>query len=141
MDLIKVKLWRRLAAALYDSLLLLALFFVMGWVVVILNHGEAVAGPWLFWLLFGTAWAFFVTFWCTSGQTLGMLVWKIRVVTEDSGRLSLQQASVRMFVALFSWAVLGAGFLWCLVDKDGRAWHDRLSQTKLVFHDSKKTNR
>jgi uncharacterized RDD family membrane protein YckC len=72
----KVHLWRRLAAAFYDSLLLIALYFVVGWVAVMANNGEAVEGFWLFWLLLLIAWGFFVKFWRYPGQTLGMQVWK-----------------------------------------------------------------
>ncbi|MCZ2723523.1 RDD family protein [Marinomonas sp. 15G1-11] len=86
MDLIRVKLWRRFAAALYDSFLLLALYFILGWGAVLLNDGAAVEGPWMFWLLLLVAWGFFVKFWCHPGQTLGMQVWKIQVVSEEGAR-------------------------------------------------------
>jgi uncharacterized RDD family membrane protein YckC len=33
---------------------------------------------------------------------------------------------------LLSWLPLGLGFLWMLVDSQGRAWHDRLSGTRVV---------
>jgi uncharacterized RDD family membrane protein YckC len=141
MQPIKIKLWRRLAAALYDSFLLIALFFVCAWGAVMLNDGNAVEGSWVFWLLFFISWAFFTKFWCRPGQTLGMQVWKIKVVTEDDRPLTLRQASVRMFLSMMSWAVFGLGFLWCLVDKEGRAWHDILSQTKLVYIDHKANQR
>jgi uncharacterized RDD family membrane protein YckC len=32
-----------------------------------------------------------------------------------------------------SWLPLGLGFFWVLFDRDRRAWHDRLSGTRLVF--------
>ncbi|WP_191602149.1 RDD family protein [Marinomonas algicola] len=138
MNLIKVNLWRRLAAALYDSFLLMALYFVLGWIAVLLNDGLAVEGPWMFWILLLVSWAFFVKFWCRPGQTLGMQVWKIKVVAEDGRDLSLRQASARFVFSLVSWAVLGMGFLWCLIDKNALSWHDKLSDTKLIYIDHKK---
>lgn len=136
----KVYLWRRLAAALYDSLLLIALYFVVGWVAVLVNDGEAVQGAWLFWLLLVIAWGFFVKFWRYPGQTLGMQVWKFRVVQLDGSALSLRQASARFVFSLVSWGCLGLGFLWSLIDKNNETWHDKLSQTKLEFIDHKKRN-
>ena len=140
LDGVKVRLWRRLAAALYDSFLLIALYFVLTLAAVLMNDGEAVEGTLVFWLLFLIAWGFFVKFWCRPGQTLGMQVWKIKVVTDDGLPLSWRQATARMLMAMVSWLCLGLGFLWCLVDKDGQSWHDRLTQTKLIFIDHKKSN-
>ncbi len=138
MGLIRIRLWRRLAAAMYDGFLLLALYFILGWVLVLLNDGAAVEGPWMFWFLIFVAWAFFAKFWCYPGQTLGMQVWKMKLVSENDQAVTLRQASVRFLLSLVSWAAFGLGFLWCLVDKDGRSWHDKLSQTKLVYIDHKK---
>lgn len=138
MNQMQVALWRRLAAAVYDSIILLALYFVAGLVAVVMNDGEAVENPLFFWLLLFIAWAFFVKFWCSPGQTLGMQVWKVKVVNERGGALTAKQASARMIFALLSWSVLGLGFLWALFDKDGLTWHDKLSHSRLVFIDHKK---
>lgn len=54
----KVQLWRRLAAAFYDALLLIALYFIVGWIAVMSNDGEAVESFWMFWLLLLIAWGF-----------------------------------------------------------------------------------
>lgn len=138
MNQVQVVLWRRLAAAVYDSIILLALYFVATLAAVMLNDGEAVEGPIFFWVLLFISWAFFVKFWCTPGQTLGMQVWKVKVVNERGGPLTVKQASARMVFAILSWAVFGLGFLWSLFDKEGLTWHDKLSQSRLVFIDHKK---
>lgn len=133
----KVYLWRRLAAAFYDSLLLIALYFVVGWVAVMANNGEAVEGFWLFWLLLLIAWGFFVKFWRYPGQTLGMQVWKFRVVQENGAPITMRQATARYVFAMVSWACFGLGFLWAFIDKNHQTWHDKLSQTHLEFIDHK----
>lgn len=135
---VKVKLWRRLAAALYDAILLLACYFVVAMVGVALNGGEAVNGLILFWVLLFITWCFFVKFWCYSGQTLGMQVWKVKVVNLDGDVLNWKQASIRIIVAMISWLVFGLGFIWSMFNKEGYAWHDLVSQSKLVFIDHKK---
>jgi uncharacterized RDD family membrane protein YckC len=38
----------------------------------------------------------------------------------------------RLASALLSLLPLGLGFFWILVDRDRRAWHDRLSRTRIV---------
>ncbi|MBM6552222.1 RDD family protein [Marinomonas ostreistagni] len=134
----KVQLWRRLAAAFYDSLLLIALYFVVGWIAVMANDGEAVEAGWLFWLLLLIAWGFFVKFWRYPGQTLGMQVWKFRLVQTDGTQVTLRQATARYLLALVSWACAGLGFWWALLDKDGATWHDKLTDTRLEFIDHKK---
>jgi len=38
----------------------------------------------------------------------------------------------RLAWAVVSWLPLGLGYLWILVDPQRRAWHDRLSGTRVV---------
>ena len=78
--------------------------------------------------------AFFVGFWTWRGRTLGMQSWGLQLETIDGAKPGLAQATMRFFAALLSWAPLGLGFLWQLVDKDRLAWHDRLSGTRLVHY-------
>jgi uncharacterized RDD family membrane protein YckC len=39
----------------------------------------------------------------------------------------------RLAAAALSWLALGLGWLWILVDPQRRAWHDRLSGTRVVL--------
>lgn len=133
----KVQLWRRLAAAFYDALLLIALYFIVGWIAVMSNDGEAVESFWMFWLLLLIAWGFFFKFWRYPGQTLGMQVWKFRVVQESGAPITARQATARYVFALVSWACCGLGFLWALIDKNQQTWHDKMSQTRLELIDHK----
>lgn len=125
---------RRLAAILYDSLLLLAVLFIATALILPLTGGEAVrAGHPLFMTyIFLVAFFFYAWFWTHGGQTLGMRAWRLRVVRYDGGPISLWQALLRYLVAFVSWGALGLGFLWSLVDREKLTWHDRYSQTKLV---------
>jgi len=41
-------------------------------------------------------------------------------------------AVIRFITALFSWGLAGLGFLWALVDKQNRGWHDLSSKTILI---------
>lgn len=131
-------LWRRLAAAFYDSLIVLALWFLGTALILPLTHGEAVASSDLLAImayrlyLLGIGFLFFAGFWTRSGQTLGMLAWRVRVVQSPTGAsITWKQALLRYLAALFSWLVVGLGFIWSLFDSERKAWHDRLSGTEL----------
>jgi uncharacterized RDD family membrane protein YckC len=128
-------LLRRLAAIFYDSLLLFALALVVTAALLPLTGGEAIrpGQPAYRILLCLVGFVFFAGFWVHGGQTLGMRAWRLRVVRADGGRLRWRDALARFAAALLSWLVCGLGFLWVLVDRDGLAWHDRLSGTRLVL--------
>lgn len=128
-------LLRRLGAIAYDSLVLAALLMIATALVLPFTGGEAVgAGNGLFQLyLAAVVLLFFGWFWTRSGQTIGMVAWRLRVVREDGSPLSWQDAVVRALAAVPSWLALGAGFWWSVFDRDGRTWHDRLSGTRLVL--------
>lgn len=127
---------RRLAAILYDSIVLIALLMAANLPVVMLLGGAMEESPAFrigmtaYDLL--VAFAFFGGFWRFGGQTIGMRAWRVRVVRTDGGHCRWRDAAVRYAVAILSWGVLGLGFLWSVVDGERRAWHDIASGTRLV---------
>jgi uncharacterized RDD family membrane protein YckC len=132
---------RRLAAMLYDALLVFGLLLLASMLITLpvgLLAGEsassALSGNLLFriWLAMVPP-AFFLLFWMKGGQTLGMKSWRIRVVRSDGASLSWPDALKRLFFALLSWLPLGLGYIWILFDKENQAWHDRLSGTRLIM--------
>ena len=130
-------LLRRLAIMTYDSFLLLALLFLATTPLVFLNGGQAlnmddpiVAVGTPTYLTIVTL-VYYSWFW-TRGQTLGMRAWRTCVTGTDGKRITYRQASVRFFLALLSWAPIGLGYLWSVVDSQGRTWHDIGSGTRLV---------
>ncbi len=130
-------LTRRLAAILYDSLLVTALLFLVTLPFVAARGGEPVepGENGLYQLsLVAVVYVFFVGYWTTRGRTLGMQSWGLQVETADGSPPSLGQASVRFVVAVASWLALGLGFLWQLWDRDRLTWHDRASGTRLVHY-------
>jgi uncharacterized RDD family membrane protein YckC len=137
-DSIPVALWRRLAAASYDALVVGALFFIGTALAMTVNRGAITpAHPLaeslhrLFLLTIG--FSFFGGFWVRNGQTLGMLAWRVKVVQAGGdAKITWMQALLRYLAAYLSWAALGLGFWWSLWDKDRKTWHDRLSGTRLI---------
>ena len=125
-------LWRRLAAMLYDSLLLVAWIFIP-WVLIFMVAERTYDGPVFQAMVYLQIGFFFTYFWRLKGQTLGMQVWKIKTISDDGEMLTLEECAVRFFFATFSFALMGFGFLWILFDTENLAWHDRASGTKVVF--------
>ena len=123
---------RRLGAMLYDALLLLALWMVSLLLIVIANSGEAVSGPLVQGLLLAETFAFYGWSWRKQGHTLGMLAWRIHVTDADGQRPSWGQITIRLLVAVLSFACIGAGYVWMLFDKEGKTWHDKASNTQVV---------
>ncbi|MBT8083218.1 MAG: RDD family protein [Gammaproteobacteria bacterium] len=130
-------LLRRLAAMLYDTLLIAALLFLVTIPFIAVRGGEPVEtseNALYRAVLVLVVYTFFVGFWIWRGRTLGMQSWGLQLETANGDRPAVAQATVRFFAALLSWVPLGLGFLWQLVDRDRLAWHDRLSGTRLVHY-------
>jgi uncharacterized RDD family membrane protein YckC len=126
---------RRLASALYDLLLTvaLAIFVTFPFLAV---FGDATAG-WRrnvlqAWVLAAIG-AYYVWFWTRGGQTLPMKTWRIRLVRADGGGpVNAGRALHRYVLALLGTLAVGLGFAWALFDRDRQFLHDRLAGTALV---------
>ena len=124
---------RRLAAILYDSLLMAAALYAAAIPVVWFQGGAVPPDDVRFqaWLAF-VAWLYLAVSWTRGGQTLGMRAWRCRLVTADGGPVGWGRTVVRFAASIVSWAVLGLGFWWALADRERLAWHDRVSKTRIV---------
>ena len=122
---------KRLMAMMYDSLLVLAVWMLVGYIAIAFNDGQAVEGPWFNSILFVVTYGFFALFWVRSGQTLGMIAWCLRVEDNDGYALTLKQALLR-YLAAFIALGSGIGYLWMLFSKNKLAWHDSWSNTRIV---------
>lgn len=132
-----------MAVVVYDALLLVAVLFFATAVVLPLNSGQAFSADQTFFSLYllAVSYIFYAWFWTHGGQTLGMRAWKITLVNLDGPSVSWRQATLRFFAALLSWACLGLGFLWGLVDKNRLCWHDYLSRSYLSWSRGEKNGR
>ena len=133
---------RRLAALLYDSVLLAALLVVFTSGAVFLNHRRAIepatAGAWVYLYragLVGVIAGYYLLNWTRSGQTLGMRAWHLRAVTAAGRPLSLKAAALRFACGVLAWAPAALGVLWLYFDPEHLALHDRLSNTRVVHLD------
>lgn len=130
-------LFRRLAAILYDTFLVVPLIMVitavtLGVRTAMGESAENLLPPWIVQsIAIACCIGFFAVFWLKNGQTLGMQAWRIKIVAMPGNELSFGRVVTRCCSALLSAACLGLGYLWCLFDPRGRCWHDYLSGTEL----------
>jgi uncharacterized RDD family membrane protein YckC len=128
---------RRLASLLYESLLvlgILALTFMIPY--VLLGMVFALAAPgWLLWLhVFVVLGAYFAWCWSRRGQTLAMQTWHLKLVRAADGRLVPPALCwLRYALAWPSLLLCGAGLWWALIDRDRQFLHDRLAGTRIVL--------
>jgi uncharacterized RDD family membrane protein YckC len=141
---------------LYEALLLFGVVFVADLLFETLaqsRHELSLRHARQVWL-FVVAGAYFVFFWCRSGQTLAMKTWRIRLVAPGSVTLPLNKAILRYLLAwmwflpaialdylfeLKSWPSLGLiaiGMLaWAatiMLNKERQFLHDQLAGTRLI---------
>ncbi len=101
-------LLRRLAALVYDGLLLLAILFVGTLAILPLTGGEGItpAAPGLGAYLAYRAYlallalGYFGLAWTRGGQTLGMMAWKIRLGAADDSAPGWPAATLRFVLGL-----------------------------------------
>ncbi len=127
----RASLWRRLGAMLYDAMIVVAIWMATTFLLVMAFNTE-LAGFWWQSFLFVEWFAFFIYFWCNDGQTVGMMAWRLRVLSDDGTPLSVTQATTRFAVGLLSAACLGLGYLWALVEPLGRSWGDIASGSHVI---------
>lgn len=138
-------LWRRLAALLYDAFLVFSIWMVLGFALQFLvgpntNHlvdGRVQTDPVLSVILFVamvcSAAGFYIWFWMRTGQTLGMIAWRIKAVSRSGSLMTLQQGVLRWVLAWPAFFLFGIGYLWRYIDPNGDALHDIYSGTRVVL--------
>jgi len=138
---------RRLAAIVYDTLLVVPLIMLtvglaLGLRQLLGGAADSLLPPMLVQALaIFCCIGFFAVFWMKSGQSLGMQAWRIKLVPMPGNDITFGRVVTRCGSALLSAACLGLGYLWCLVDRRGRCWHDYLSGTELVLLPRKVKNK
>ncbi len=127
-------LFRRFAALVYDTFIIISLVILATSIALLINKGESFLSVQYYFLsyLLLVVGLFVCWFWRRSGQTLGMLSWKVKLIQADQSKLTWRKAWLRYVLAFPSLGFCGIGLLWCLIDKEHQSLHDRLSGTRLV---------
>ena len=130
--------WRRVAALFYDLLVLSALWMIAAALVLLAFHGQVDVAeqPPLYHfvlqsVLLAISAVYFVFSWTRGGQTIGMRAWHLRIINAGGDPPAFRQSLLRFGLALVS-LIAGFGFIWCLFDRERRAWHDVLAKTLMI---------
>jgi uncharacterized RDD family membrane protein YckC len=123
----------RLMSLVYEGMLLFAVLFVSSYLFLSVARDAQSGWPrTLFQIyLLSVCGAYFVFCWTRTGQTLPMKTWRMRVVTEDGGSVSVGRAS-RRYIFAIPGILSGVSVLWAPFDKDRQFLHDRLAGTRIV---------
>lgn len=158
---------RRLAAMVYDLFPVLALAIVATMPFLPFLHGRRFIPAEVGWLAY-LHWAvvllvaggFFVFFWTSRGQTVGMVTWRLRLENPDGSLIGKRQAIARVALAGLTWVPFFAGYpliwgrwedesqrklatalsllpvllpyVWIWIDRERRALLDRWTATRVV---------
>jgi uncharacterized RDD family membrane protein YckC len=159
-------LFRRCGAILYDALVLTAVLIVATVPMLPLMHGKVLVPGEVGWTAYAyRAWLWIVMalflsfFWTRSGQTLGMLPWRLRLEYTDGSLLNWRGAILRVVLVTALWLPYLVGYglllhqlhggvrtsvlclslapaiislLWILIDREHRTLIDRWMGTRMV---------
>lgn len=134
--------WARFAAGVVDVLLLalvFLLFLAVGEMVRIPGDGILpgvetlieLAVPY-FLMLFILFFSYFTLLHHIAGQTPGKMLFGLRVEARDGEPLTLEQAFLRSAGGLISLSLLGIGYIFILLDREGRGWNDQFAGSRVV---------
>src|SRR6266542_4032026 len=124
---VKADFWIRAIAYIIDAIILGIVGAVIG---AVLGNNASLTG--LINLILGIV--YFVYFWSASGngQTLGMRVFKLRVIRTDGSALTMTQAAIRWVGLLVSFLVILIGVIWVAFDPNKQGWHDKIADTYVI---------
>lgn len=129
---------RRFGAIAYDWLLCLACIFVFTGILVTVNKGAPISASQKPFFIIGILLIvvyYFVGFWWHGGQTPGMKVWYIKLMS-DVNPPRKSSLYLRFFCVV---ATFGLTFLSGFSNKERRCLHDTLSKTHLILNKPSKT--
>ena len=125
----------RLAALLYESLLLLSVFF-LGSALFTAAAGmvdDLTSRTALRAVLLALAGVYFVWCWTHGGQTLPMQAWQLRIVDASTGQPPDWKRALKRYLLAAAGVLLGGiSFIWALFDRDRQFLHDRLAGTRVI---------
>lgn len=130
---------RRIAAIVYDALLIIGLLFPVTLVLLWIKGGSAFASddPYYKGAIALTIWGFYIGFWTHGGQTLGMRAWGIAIEKANGDPIDFKRAILHFFLGIGLCLPAGFAWWWTLIHRERRALHEFLSGTRIVLTQGK----
>ena len=67
-----------------------------------------------------------------NGQTLGKMVFGMRVIKKNGARISILDALLRNVLGYMVSQIFLLGYIWAFTDGENQAWHDKMAGTVVV---------
>ena len=133
----KVSLLRIVAATVYDSLLMLGVWFLVGSLALSIKFvftGEVSSlNPFVgMSLVILSTWLYFALFWIYGGKTLGMSSWKLRIISQNGNQITLIQTIIRFLSNIITISLAGIPLFFRRINKNYRSLSDLLSKTSII---------
>lgn len=117
--------WRRFWGLMIDVMITMP----FGWLIFKSDVSKYFVLPQIPHVLFQGI--YYVAFWIIKSATPGMMLMKIKIVT-DGGSLALWRGVLRYVGLCLSSVSWGLGGLWMLWDKRRQTWQDKMARTFVV---------
>lgn len=122
--------WRRLFGLFYDLIIIISLIILGTGFALIINNGQSLTEHlFLFW-----SWitilisSYFYVSWKKSGQTIGMLAFKLKL---ENTKLSNSKLIARLCLACLANVIFLSGLLSCFFTQSKQTWYDIILKTKV----------
>lgn len=129
-------LMRRLLALLYDSILIIGIYMSYVILVTYLNGSALESQLEILFLQFSFIifiFLFYCYFWkFNNGQTLGMQVWKIKLVSSGNEEININKMVLRCALSMIFSLVFLSNFIFIIFNKERKTLGDYFSKTKLL---------
>ena len=136
-----VGFWKRIAATLIDTLILLvvivpALIAIYGREYLERAQDSMFAGLWDFLLQVVVPAVAVILFWKYRGATPGKMAISAKIVdAQTGGRSATGKLVLRYFAYLASTLPLLLGFVWIAIDRRKQGFHDKIAGTLVIYDD------
>ena len=134
---INAGLMRRLLALLYDSILIIGIYMSYVILVTYLNGSALESQLEILFLQFSFIifiFLFYCYFWkFNNGQTLGMQVWKIKLVSSGNEEININKMVLRCALSMIFSLVFLSNFIFIIFNKERKTLGDYFSKTKLLI--------
>jgi uncharacterized RDD family membrane protein YckC len=131
---------RRLAAMLYDLLLLSGVLIAAAFLYTVAVQGltgadriQGLARLGFQLYLLAVILSYYLYFWTQGRQSLAMRAWRLLILREDGAPLQARDALRRIGFAVLTLAPAGLGLWWMLFDREQLTWYDRLAGTRTLL--------
>lgn len=128
--------WIRFVAVFVDSIVMIVGTMIVGFVIGLGLGATGMGGlaakalTQLFCSVLGIA---YITYFIGAyGATLGKMVFGLKVVRSNGGKVTYGRAFGRYWAYLLSSVVFGIGYIMAAFDDEKRALHDRICDTRVV---------